>query len=80
MTLDDYFANVWRAIQFFGWSASCMVNSMRGGEPFESLSAAIGKSILQDGFWSRVPMLKWLRLHFEKARQDFKEGKHLLWL
>ena len=60
MTIAEYFRNI-------GWTASCLVNAEFLGEPDESLSSRIGRSILSGGAWSYVPMPGWLRAHFTGA-------------
>ncbi|WP_040586089.1 hypothetical protein [Allomesorhizobium alhagi] len=47
-----------------GSALSCLGNALIGGDPSESLSLVIGRSILASGFWSRVPLPGCLKAHF----------------
>ena len=60
MTWRDYFENIL-------WNFSRLLNAIAFGDPHESLSARIGWNIAGGGFWSRVPMPRCLREHFENA-------------
>lgn len=63
-----------------GGALSCLLNAMIGGDPSESLSLRIGRSIIVGGFWARVPIPRPLKAHFLRVARrtpaDFKPSKY----
>ena len=47
-----------------GGALSCLGNAVLGGDPSESMSLVIGRSILAGGFWSGVWIPGCLKAHF----------------
>lgn len=47
-----------------GTALSRLANALIGGDPSESLSLRIGRSIISGGFWNRVPFPRPLKAHF----------------
>jgi hypothetical protein len=60
MTFRDWLGNI-------GFALSCLFNALLLGEPCQSLSARIGWSIIERGFFAQVWMPGFLRRHFENA-------------
>jgi hypothetical protein len=54
-------------------NASQTMNTITGGDPDESISSRIGKSIKRGGLASRIPMPGFARRHFE-ASVELDEG------
>ena len=67
MNYSDYLRNLWEAIRTLGWAWSCLWNVVYFGRVDETVSARIGWSIKQGGFWSRVWLPGWFRRHLERA-------------
>jgi hypothetical protein len=55
-------------------TTSQLTNALTGGDPDESISGRIGKSIRRDGLGARIPWPSFAKRHFLRSIEDDEGG------